>query len=104
MRSIQGNVWLISCNHLRPIEGTETQLARPRPAEWMRCNHLRPIEGTETRVLRKHLVHVWIVATTYDPLRVLKHRSVMFLSNSTPRCNHLRPIEGTETQDDFRDR
>ncbi len=38
----------ICCNHLRPIEGTETYHDNCHVVK-VGCNHLRPIEGTETR-------------------------------------------------------
>ena len=85
------------CNHLRPAEGTETTekiCALPiKPC----CNHLRPAEGTETLLLEPlYFIHE-LVATTYDPLRVLKHRPLALAHQVVPRCNHLRPAEGTET-------
>ena len=62
-----------------------------------RCNHLRPIEGTETPTTRSCRSAGGQVATTNDPLRVLKQSSKELSNGRGDRCNHLRPIEGTET-------
>ena len=111
---------MAGCNHLRPIEGTETHSGRRQCLVACGCNHLRPIEGTETtcgrarlrasfvattydplRVLKPSLprgMRAAAVATTYDPLRVLKRSDQLVEVPSIAGCNHLRPIEGTETR------
>ena len=68
----------------------------PLPLPLPCCNHIQPVEGTETLV-NVHLVLCLQVATTSSPLRVLKLFGIGAIVYVAIGCNHIQPVEGTET-------